>query len=53
MNKGNTGAASIMEGGKRPADGETTVQDRETRKKAKVVDIVFVINLGLSYLLLI
>jgi len=30
------GAASIMEGGKRQADGEAAIQDRETRKKAKV-----------------
>jgi len=33
---GEGGKASIMEGGKRQADGEATVQDRETRKKAKV-----------------
>ena len=28
--------ASIMEGGKRQAEGEAGIQDRETRKKVKV-----------------
>ena len=28
--------SSIMEGGKRGAEGEVTAADRETRKKAKV-----------------
>ena len=31
-----SGGASIMEGGKRQAEGEAAIQDRETRKKAKV-----------------
>ena len=34
--EGSKGGASIMEGGKRQAEGEAAVQDRETRKKAKV-----------------
>ena len=34
------GKASIMEGWKRQAEGVATVQDRETRKKAKV-SIIF------------
>ena len=35
--EGGKGGASIMEGGKRQAEGEAAVQDRETRKKAKVL----------------
>ena len=35
MAKG-SGGASIMEGGKRKAEGEAAIQERETRKKAKV-----------------
>ena len=37
VGEGGKGGASIMEGGKRQAEGEAAVQDRETRKKAKVL----------------